>query len=195
MSKLGKILISIGVFMLLASACLVAYNANIESNAEQQVLGTADVLLENIRETASVPQFLQTEDAANGFEIDGVSYMAVLSIPDLGRLLPIASKWNEVNLKTAPCYYSGSAEDGALVLAGHNYRAHFGGIENLPIGSEILLTLANGTERRYQVAYIEVLDATDVAGMTETDWALSLFTCTYDGQRRITLRCTAAEQE
>ena len=42
---------------------------------------------------------------------------------------------------------------------------------------------------RYTVAELETLGKYDVEEMTSGDWDLTLFTCTYGGQSRVTVRC------
>ena len=50
----------------------------------------------------------------------------------------------------------------------------------------------NGRVTRYIVEVIEVLDGTAVEEMITGDWDLSLYTCTYGGKSRLTVRCRKA---
>ncbi len=90
-------------------------------------------------------------------EIDGDAYIGTLEIPVLGLSLPVMSDWSYPKLKTAPCRYAGTAYKSGFVVAGHNYRRHFGTLSRLAPGD------------------------------------LSLFTCTLDGQTRLTVRCEKIE--
>lgn len=90
----------------------------------------------------------------------------------------------------APCRYSGSAYEGAFVLAGHNYRSHFGTLRELQPGDTLTFTDTLGDVFSYRVEEVEVLAPTDVAQMLDERWDLSLFTCTPSGQARVTVRCT-----
>lgn len=47
----------------------------------------------------------------------------------------------------------------------------------------------SGTAHRYTVMQVETLAPTAVEEMTGGDWDLTLFTCTYSGQARVTVRC------
>ena len=76
-----------------------------------------------------------------------------------------------------------------LVIAGHNYKRHFGKLTNLRIGDEVALTTMDGTTYRYQVEQVETLDSTAIDEMTAGDYPLTLFTCDYSGQARIAVRC------
>ena len=41
----------------------------------------------------------------------------------------------------------------------------------------------------YEVAAVDILQPTDIEDMTAGDYDLTLFTCTYGGQSRVTVRC------
>lgn len=47
----------------------------------------------------------------------------------------------------------------------------------------------DGQEYCYQVATLETLTSTATKEMTADDYPLTLFTCDYSGQARITVRC------
>lgn len=127
--------------------------------------------------------------------MEGKGYIGMLEIPSLGRKLPVMSVWTEENLQKAPCRYSGSAYMQNLVIAGHNYRAHFSGIGNLKKGDSVIFTDMDGNRFFYEVSEIEILEAEETERMTENWWALTLFTCTAGGQRRIAVRCDASVRE
>ena len=50
----------------------------------------------------------------------------------------------------------------------------------------------NGIVTHYTVEEVEILDGTDISGMLSGSWALSLYTCTYGGSARLTVRCSIA---
>jgi len=122
-------------------------------------------------------------------EIDGNRYVGFLSIPVLELELPVMEEWDYERLKIAPCRFSGTLLGGDLVIAAHNYLRHFGHLQELPIGSEILFTDVNGNITRFTVAELEILQPTEVEYMTAGDYDLTLFTCTYGGLTRFTVRC------
>lgn len=122
-------------------------------------------------------------------EIDGNLYIGFLTIPDLQLELPIMADWNYDRLNIAPCRYSGTIAGGDLVIAAHNYPYHFGRLMDLSLGAEILFTDVNGVSTRFSVAELEVLPPTAVEDMIAGDYDLTLFTCTYGGATRFTVRC------
>ena len=126
-----------------------------------------------------------------GVEADGERYLGFLSLPSLSLELPVLYDWDGVKLQSAPCRYSGSLAAGALVLGAHNYSYHFGGIAELAPGDAVYFTDGNGDIHAYTVALTETLDTEEVDAMIDTDYPLTLFTCTYGGARRVTVRCEA----
>ena len=126
-------------------------------------------------------------------EIDGDAYIGTLEIPVLGLSLPVMSDWSYPKLKTAPCRYAGTAYKSGFVVAGHNYRRHFGTLSRLAPGDRVIFTDVDGNIFAYDVAEIQVLKPTAIEDMMSEEWDLSLFTCTLDGQTRLTVRCEKIE--
>lgn len=125
--------------------------------------------------------------------VGGYDYIGWLTLPTLGLELPVMSEWSYARLKIAPCRYTGSAYSGDMVLAAHNFSSHFGRLSELSPGDEVLFTDVEGNVFRYEVADAEILQPTAVEEMTAGEWPLTLFTCTYGGRTRLTIRCAAAE--
>lgn len=122
-------------------------------------------------------------------EIDGYTYVGYLSIPAIELELPVMSEWDYTRLKIAPCRYTGSTKTGDLVIAGHNYTRHFGQMSKLSEGDQVIFTDMDGEIWVYEVAAVEVLAPTAVEDMTASGYDLTLFTCTYSGASRVTVRC------
>ena len=173
-----------------AQSALEAVQTAIESGA-QAVRPSADApsgagaaVVE--REETSAPAAL---DPDVGLDADGARYLGYLSVPALELELPVYAEWDDLRVQTAPCRYSGSIADGALVIGAHNYDKHFGRIGELAAGDVVVITDANGAEHKYTVSQREILNPDEVERMKSPDWALSLFTCTYGGGSRVTVRC------
>lgn len=206
--KAGQWLMGVGLLLLAAAGALTAYNiwdTQRAAEASDQVL---EQLVSEIPKT--VPSQEKPEPASSVSEesgeieipdhllnpemdmpvhrVDGNGYIGVLEIPELGLQLPVMSEWSDRNLKAAPCRYSGSAYGGDLVIAGHNYRSHFGDLAKLSLDSEILFTDVDGNVFRYAVIEFETLAATAVEEMTSFGPGLTLFTCTVSGKSRLTIR-------
>lgn len=122
-------------------------------------------------------------------KIDGYSYIGFLCIPALDLDLPVTSSPDQEGLKIAPCRHFGSARTGDLVIAGHNYKSHFGRIHTLELGDLIVFTDLHGVSVNFCVGAMEVVAATAVDGIKDSDWDLILYTCTYGGQQRLVVSC------
>ncbi len=113
----------------------------------------------------------------------------ILEIPALELLLPVLESCSEELLELSPCCYAGAAATDDLVVAGHNYAAHFGALYRLQTGDALCFTDQNGAQYRYCVTAAEVLPPDAVEEMTQSDADLTLFTCTAGGKKRLAVRC------
>lgn len=195
----GRVLILLGVVLLLGAAGLYGYNRMVDFRAGQESEAAVITLVEEIQtqnvEIVEVPEEEEAEDAAvlKVAELDGTYYMGVLTIPALEKILPVQSDWSEAKLKKSPCRYSGGLEEGELVIAGHNYKKHFSGLATLKHGDSIVFTDLEGNQMFYEVREIYTVAATDIEGMIDSGYDLSLFTCNYGGKARVTVRCSRVE--
>lgn len=124
--------------------------------------------------------------------INSYAYIGYLSIPDLGLELPIMADWDYTRLQIAPCRYTGTVKGENLVLMAHNYASHFGYISSLTPGADVYFTNMDGKTTQYEVVALDVLAPTAVEEMTAGVFDLTLFTCTYGGQSRVTVYCDMA---
>jgi sortase A len=193
--KIGKVLASCGLLMLVAALALVGYNIcedNKAGNAADKASLGIQTALAEMDDTDDTPPLYKTypEMEMHTLELDGNRYIGLLEIPDLGLSLPVMSKWSYSNLRYAPCRYSGSAYTGDLVIAAHNFKRHFGNIKNLRMGSTIVFTDMSNNKFKYTVSDIEELAPTAVEDLATDERCLTLFTCNLSGSKRIAVRCT-----
>jgi len=189
----------LGLLLIAAALCRFIYNEQEAELAAQ----TAEQALQEIADTTHVleqPQESEIQPIIPDYisdptmemptvEVDGNFYIGVLEIPALELSLPIISEWNNTRLKQAPCRYQGSVYLDNLIIAGHNYKKHFGGLKNLQIGNTITFTDMNEHCFSYTVTALEELDGTAIESMESGDWDLTMFTCTIGGKKRVTVRC------
>lgn len=123
--------------------------------------------------------------------IDGIDYIGTLEIPSQNLLLPVTADWSMDKLKLSLCRYSGSIYTDDLVICGHNYtkNRHFGVLKHVEIGDTVYFRDVDNETIEYKVVEAEILDPYDVYNMKNSDYDLTLFTCTYGGNERLTLRC------
>ena len=148
------------------------------------------VIAEN--ETAEMPTDPFDEEMTIK-EIDGYGYIGYLSVPALSIDLPVMSEWDYSRLKISPCRYYGSTKTDNLVIAAHNYRYHFGYLGHLKEGDVVMFTDMDSGVHNYKVDSVELLMPTDVDKVKDSGSDLILYTCTYGGAKRITVRCSYVE--
>jgi sortase A len=189
--KIAITLMTVGVIFIGFAMGLLLYN-NYENKKAQQ---SADALMESIR--MSIVEVSAEETPVDPFdeemkvkEIDGYGYIGYLSIPALELDLPVMSEWDYGRLKISPCRYYGSTKTNNLVIAAHNYRFHFGYLGYLKPGDTVIFTDMESEFYYYTVTSVEQLMPTDVDKVKDTGDDLILYTCTYGGAKRITVRCS-----
>ena len=193
---ISRILIVIGILLLIGALSLYLYNKHDADRAATASTEAEEKLESAMLSAASSEYELTVEEDESGnaysvvsLDVDGDSYIGVLSIPSYGLELPVLSEWSYAGLKNSPARYTGSASAGNLVICAHNYERHFGNIQNLSVGSEITFTDVTGNVYEYEVAEVLTLQPTAISEMITGDWDLTLFTCTKSGQARVTVRC------
>lgn len=208
--KKGRGFMISGVLLTAAALFLSGYNLWDEyqatKNTRMALVQVAEIIPEGVKSAEQqledvsslaemeIPDFILNPDMDMPEKvIDGQAYIGVVEIPELNLELPIISEWNDERLKISPCRYTGSVYTNDMILAGHSYKNHFRYIRNLDAGDSVIFTDMDGNRFVYEVLEMEVIAGTDLERMTEGEWDLSLFTCTYGGQSRNTIRCKLSE--
>lgn len=208
----GRFLIASGAVLILAALSLVLYNFYHETESKK-AMDKALVRLE--KEIPSQPQdnsspfdvfdspegieseavgetpdeVLETEETV---ELDGKLYLGIITLPSLDQKFPVIKGWSYGDMNVAPCQYAGSRAGRDLIICGHNYAGFFDKLENLNSGDEVIFTDINGNNYYYEVSYTELISGWDSSSMFQgarEDWDLTLFTCTWSGYSRVTVRC------
>lgn len=198
----------LGAALLLAALSLLLWNQREDTEAGRsvekilpQVIAEIEEPEEETEESRSTEEKTEKplypdpyDPAMTDVEIDGYAYVGYLSIPSLELELPVLAEWDYTRLRIAPCRYAGSTKTDDLVICAHNYTQHFGPIKNLSVGDLVYFTDMDGMVSVYQVAETETLQPIAVEEMTAGEFDLTLFTCTYGGQTRVTVRCERMEE-
>ena len=202
MKRNGTGMMLAGIVLILAAAGLTIYNLQESDKAEvsstnvvnQLELHTAMEVSTEYVEIHPQPDYLRFPDMEMPMvAVEEQKYIGTLQIPRLGLELPVISEWSEEALKTAPCRYQGSAYSGRLIVMAHNYDSHFGRLHKLRPEDDVSFTDIEGNLFTYEVVDLEEIPGTDVESMLAGEWDLTLFTCTYGGQKRVTVRCVSVE--
>lgn len=222
MNIIWKILVISGVALIISAILLCLYNIN-ESNrafekSQTALTGLKDIIpdipekpeetyteyLKKIEENSKrniIKEFEEehptaTEPEMTSLQLDGRYYCGYITLDTLGLELPVLNNWSYPNLNIAPCRYEGTPQTHDFIIAAHNYNSHFGQIKYLAEGDEIIFTDCNGEKYHYTVTYTEYIDGYSVEQMSENNdsaWDMTLFTCTLNGQSRVTVRAKLIE--
>ena len=169
-NKKGIVLIIVGLALIIGALSLTLYNKYDEKRAGAEAQKALQVI-------------------ENSLKNDGYEYIGKIYFPTLDLALPVISDVGSKKLKKAPCRYDGSVYTDDMIIAGHNYITHFGRINRLKYGDEVIFTDIDKNEFRYKVIGTEIIDGKNAAALVSGEWDLTLFTCTMSGRSRITVRC------
>lgn len=175
--KKALILIILGIIFIIVALGLIIYNNYVDNRAGQK---SQEIL-------TAIENSLDDNDK-DTITINGDEYFGIIEIPTINIKLPIMNDWNDKHLKISPCIYYGSVETNDLVICAHSYKSLFRYIKNLNQKDTVIITDINGEKYLYEVKVIEILSPTDVKDMIDSDFDLTLYTCTNDNQNRVTVR-------
>lgn len=203
MKRKGTGLMVSGLILVLAAAGLTGYNLLQSHQAQQSSYQVVQVLEQKLPLTEpsaeektdeiipeTQPDYVRFPNMEMPVvSVDGQDYIGTVQIPSQQLELPVAAQWSYEALRSAPCRYQGSAYSDDLILMAHNYDSHFGKLRNLRIDDWVTFVDTDGNTFVYRVVEREELPGTAVEDMAAGQWDLTLFTCTYGGKSRITIRC------
>ena len=193
MNKIGKILITIGIFLIITSATLLIYTNYKEYKAGIKSQEALTIIKNNYDDNNKT--IINQKEISNNIKemetttINGYDYIGSITIPTLNLELPIMSDYDYNRLNIAPCRYYGSIYTNDLIICAHSYETHFKNIINLKQNDKIIITDISGNIYIYEVLEIEILNPKEVSKMIDNEFDLTLYTCTNDGLNRITIRC------
>ena len=210
--KAGIIFVTIGVVLIFSALLLFLYNGLEDRRAGQQAESLMDEIHSAMTEETdptTKPTEIETEIGIEITEptetlpaempvvmIDGYEYIGYLSIPALELELPVMAEWDYSRLKIAPCRHFGSSRTDDLVIAAHNYKAHFGSLSKLESGAEVIFTDMDGIENHYVLMKDpETLAPDAVDEVQNSGYDLVLYTCTPGGATRVVAFCDRVTEE
>lgn len=215
----GNVFLVLGILLILGALGLCGYNLREDRTAASTGERVIEQLLEQIPDPIpALPELEENIQAIAGDVehasyveypdyildptremptkvIEGNEYLGVISVPTQGIELPVLADCSLPLLKIAPCRYSSTVYENDMVIAAHNYASHFGKLTRLSVGDKIVFTDVEGNEFSYRVLELEVVQPTQVTYMKTGNWDLTLFTCTWGGRSRVTVRCERIGKE
>lgn len=204
-AKFGTLFIVLGAALLVAALSLFLYNEREQLEAGDASAEVMPQLVEvifqrqeeakqetqvTVEETEAAVVYPEDRRMATA-KIYGYDYVGFIGIPALELELPVMAtwNWNYRKLDIAPCRYYGDMYTDDLVVMAHNYPSHFGRLSELKVGDRVTFTDIDAVSMVYEVVAMEVLPGTATEEMVSGEYDLTLFTCTYGGENRVTVRC------
>ena len=185
MNKSGWILVIIGCILIIVSVLMIIFNNYNDKKAAVESKKIYDKLQDNYISEEATTTLNKNMKVVN---IDGNDYIATIYIPVLNLELPVMSDWDYDKMKISPCRYYGSVFTNDLVICAHAYKNLFGRIKDLNPQDILILTDMFNNKYYYEVKVIEILSPYDVEKMIESEFDLTLYTCTVDSLNRVTVR-------
>lgn len=191
-SKKGFVLIVIGCIMILSGMSLSSYNMYVQNRAEKASEKISVDFTNKVKETDIEDKFITEipKGEMKKNEVDGYNIVGRISYPKLKIDLPVINDWSYKNLNVSACRYSGSLQDGNLIIMAHNYQSHFGKLKKAVVGDEVYFEDGFGTIYGYTVEKTEKISGNNLEALVNNSYDMTLFTCTYSGRERIVIRLT-----
>ena len=203
--RVGIVFLVTGAALLIAALLLFLHNEREDAYAGEAA-GAALSAIQNVideKNTASMPD--PSEEATEQTEateetipepteltvvnIDGNDYIGYISIPNFELELPIMADWSMEKLQIAPCLQYGSPLTDDAVIAGHNFKQHFGPLHDIEKGEYLTFTDMNGYTIAYTVVDVKIIDPRSVYEVINSEYDLTLYTCTIGGASRVIVSC------
>lgn len=178
--KISAVVTLVGLILIMCAMAVLFHNKKEDNLAQKSSNTVLSSLKEKIEESN-----LKTSEEKKDLNKDLNQYDGYIKIPKLNLELPVMKKTTQANLKKSPCIYSGTAKDSNLIIAAHNYSAHFGKINQLENGDKVQYTDLQNNTYNYCVTAKEKINGSNSEQMQNENYALTLFTCDYTGRDRI----------
>lgn len=189
-SSIGKIISRLGIVCIVLALSLCVYNVYDTFRAyyaQKRIMEKYSTLKSS---SGIVPDYILNPDMdMPEVEVDGLTCIGTLEIPELDLNLCVTSTFSYELMKQLPCRYYGSIYKNNMVIAAHDSWFHFGRLSTLNQGDEVIFTDVSGNRFEYSVDVIEAVKPNCVEDVTSGKWPLTLFTCTLDAQNRVVVRC------
>ena len=201
--RVGIVFLVTGAVLLVAALLLFLHNEREDAYAGEAA-GTALSAIQEAIDRQTIPPMLDLseEDEIEPTEetipepteltvvnIDGNYYIGYIAIPNLELELPVMADWSMEKLQIAPCLQYGSPLTDDAVIAGHNYKEHFRPLHEIEQGEYLTFTDMTGYTIAYNVVDVKTIDPRSVYEVINSEYDLTLYTCTIGGASRVIVSC------
>ena len=201
--RVGFVFLVTGAVLLVAALLLFLHNEREDAQAGEAAGAALSSIREAIDKQIDPPMLdLSGEEETEPTEetipepteltvvnIDGNDYIGYISIPNFELELPIMADWSMEKLQIAPCLQYGSPLTDDAVIAGHNFKHHFLPLHDIEEGEYLPFTDMTGYTIAYNVVDVKTIDPRSVYEVINSEYDLTLYTCTIGGASRVIVSC------
>ena len=173
----------LGVTLIIVSVALLIISKKQVAEFQTKTKQNVTQLQNNIPSRKSSISEQYTDEEMPVCEIDGVDYCALLEIPRLSTVLPVANNWKNADAYTSR--FGGSAYNQSMIIGGQG----LGIVTQLDIGDHITVVDMLGGEFSYKVKSIERAREVTEETFTLEESSLILFTYMKNEKKYIVVRC------
>ena len=187
--RIFTIALVVGIVLIAISLCMVVVSqirAHMGADKSQQIVRKLQELLPP--ETTGVPGVSQNTGMPV-LQIHGRDYVALLEIPSLEVILPVANEWDNDRLYESPARFCGSAYDNTMVIGGTDYSGQLSFCGEIEHGTVVNVTDMTGAKFTYQVSRIDRAGDADTRWLSHGDFDLTLYCRDTYSMEYIAVRC------
>ena len=173
----SKSFLIVGILLIISALILVMYNLISDYIAGNKSKNAVDNISTIINTMKNISDDIDLDKKMPTIEYNGISYIGVISIENIGIKLPVISSYNQDYLKISPTLYKGSIYKNDAVIIAHNYKSHFGNLDKLFIGDKVEFMDIEGNIFNYEVINKENVYQENSSQLYDGEWDLTLFTC------------------
>ena len=173
----SKSFLIVGILLIISALILVMYNLISDYIAGSKSKNVVDNISININTMKNTSDNKDLNREMPTIEYNGISYIGVITIENIGVKLPVISSYNQDYLKIAPTLYNGSIYKNNAVIIAHNYKSHFGNLDKLSLGDKVEFMDIEGNIFNYEVINKENIYQENSSQLYVGEWDLTLFTC------------------
>ena len=181
-----KSFLILGILLIISALTLVMYNLisdYIAGNKSKNIVDNINININANTNNTNTNTMKNTSDNIDPdkkmptIEYNGISYIGVITIENIGVKLPVISSYSQDYLKIAPTLYKGSIYKNDAVIIAHNYKSHFGNLDKLSLGDKVEFMDIEGNIFNYEVINKENIYQENSSQLYGGEWNLTLFTC------------------
>lgn len=151
MSKVSKIFVFIGTFLIVLSFAFLITSTIISNKSQvecEKIISKLEMILPKENEGFS---YVFSSEEMPVLEVENKDICGIVEIPKYNLKLPINNEYGYFKIKSMPSRISGSVYDNSFVISGVDKKGQFECANQIEIGDEITVTDMTGSQFSYEI--------------------------------------------